>query len=608
MKKNKKGFGLVMAIMIITVLIIMAAGFFQVTDYSTKSTIRNAERLSLYWAAESASNFNVNWWVNQPPDVRVLWNQGYEWDGSKSTYPDINSYAAAEDRFPNAKNTSKLGKYYLHASSITEFGKNPKVGKYEIITARYKSERKPRLGETFPVGKEEAVWILDSYAYDPASGQIANITLSNVFNSNMDLGLLNNSEAIVYSFWSGGFNGKLSSFSRKDVRYGQCYYGSMLRVDPYSDAGTNIMNKFFQGPVLSSAFKRAGDTEARSRWGNNTFDSQSLVTSTTTPYRYGLGYSANQKSENIYLSTLTTVMDNGLAVYEGKADIQNTSDITWTWNDVVSQGVENGLFLLPAGTSDITIYIKPDSDGNTIATINYSGKTETKILGPSFTGVGVPAGYGKVSIEGISNKDFTLVTEKSQVEITGDFYISQMQKARDNLQMAFVSSQSTGAKGELKKLFDAMNALDPATPKLGIISSLGLSGATDWLGDPPVTFNSAKDIFCTSAIITNNGSLEALKATDNGKFVNVGSMITLGEQDKEQNGTSSHTYTKALVQDPRYLKDGVTYPGFFGPGPSSGVTVAGLNPQNVWSKQTTQVTKNWKDVVWRPIGGGTPTF
>ena len=71
---NKKGFGLIMAIMIVTVLLIMAAGFFQLTDYSRKSVSSNVENLRMYWAAESSSNYNVNYWVNLPDSISSFIN------------------------------------------------------------------------------------------------------------------------------------------------------------------------------------------------------------------------------------------------------------------------------------------------------------------------------------------------------------------------------------------------------------------------------------------------------------------------------------------------------------------------------------------------------
>ncbi|MDA3814497.1 MAG: hypothetical protein PF570_09640 [Candidatus Cloacimonetes bacterium] len=73
-KLNKKGVGLVMSMMIITVLLIMASGFFIVTTHMTKTTQSELEKVRLYWAAESGSNYSVNWWVSQEDTgVRIQW-------------------------------------------------------------------------------------------------------------------------------------------------------------------------------------------------------------------------------------------------------------------------------------------------------------------------------------------------------------------------------------------------------------------------------------------------------------------------------------------------------------------------------------------------------
>ncbi|NOR45724.1 MAG: hypothetical protein GQ534_09085, partial [Candidatus Delongbacteria bacterium] len=75
---NKKGVGLVMAIMIITVLLIMASGFFVVTSYMTKATQSELERVRLYWAAESGSNYSVQWWTAQEDVTRIVWPYFYK--------------------------------------------------------------------------------------------------------------------------------------------------------------------------------------------------------------------------------------------------------------------------------------------------------------------------------------------------------------------------------------------------------------------------------------------------------------------------------------------------------------------------------------------------
>ena len=114
---NKKGFGLIMAIMIVTVLLIMAAGFFQLTDYSRKSVSSNVENLRMYWAAESSSNYSVNYWVNLPDSIRKIWPSIYISPSSKSVYTDTDGKITDATKFDGAAGTAGGDKMYLHPSS-----------------------------------------------------------------------------------------------------------------------------------------------------------------------------------------------------------------------------------------------------------------------------------------------------------------------------------------------------------------------------------------------------------------------------------------------------------------------------------------------------------
>ncbi|MDD3045926.1 MAG: hypothetical protein PHF33_10760, partial [Candidatus Delongbacteria bacterium] len=70
----KKGFGLIYAIMTTLILSLIAIGFITVANFSTATSTKTTSDLKTYWAAESASNYNINWWINLPDDVRKLWN------------------------------------------------------------------------------------------------------------------------------------------------------------------------------------------------------------------------------------------------------------------------------------------------------------------------------------------------------------------------------------------------------------------------------------------------------------------------------------------------------------------------------------------------------
>ncbi|MBN2790393.1 MAG: hypothetical protein JXR69_09415 [Candidatus Delongbacteria bacterium] len=90
MKKiNKKGVGILMAVIIVTVLLMMSSGFFIVTNYMTSTSQKELEKVRLYWACESGSNYSVNWWSAQDDATRINWPYYFDPKENKSyTYSD----------------------------------------------------------------------------------------------------------------------------------------------------------------------------------------------------------------------------------------------------------------------------------------------------------------------------------------------------------------------------------------------------------------------------------------------------------------------------------------------------------------------------------------
>ena len=273
--KNKKGFSLIMAIMIVTVLVIMAAGFFSVTDFSTKSVRQNTENLRLYWATESASNYNVAWWANQPDSVRKKWPNVYilESKGSKYTQEisDLAGTQVYEKGFAGAVGTTEDKILYLHPSSVYEgnAGKpNSELEDYDgykLITTRYKGSRKD-----FP---DQAVWVLDSYAYNPETGDLSNICLANVYNfmTEAELEPFIHSELITNTMAGTGFHGVKGRFNEQDTRYGPAYYGDMVHFDYITGSTKN--GPIFYGLIKSAAWakeKEIAGYDARSWYKNET--------------------------------------------------------------------------------------------------------------------------------------------------------------------------------------------------------------------------------------------------------------------------------------------------------------------------------------------------
>ena len=647
--ENKKGFGLVMAIVIVLLLSIMSAGFFWVTNQSTLSVRRNEQSLRLYWAAESASNYNVNWWVNQDPEVRINWNthnytppadmnqyqeagSGLEAGRGSSTsqfgigtnqynsFPDENQYVVYEKTLPNydEKNPMTIdGRFYVHASSVFEHP-GRQIDGFEIINVRYKGSRFDN--------PDEAVWLLESYAWDPDTGELAGILLSNVYNQHYiaNLEWLENAEAIVTSLWSTGFGGARSALNYKDVRFGPSYYASKMRFDVqtgnrnegprfYSYSGTEYGGVSF--PLQTVRSSSGEQTE----WGNSEGDN--LI---EMDHYYGMGLGirghANKDEEEIikFISSSFTQSDGRMTPYDKKADPLDPEGVTWTWADIVIDGPGRGMFILPSdksGNVDIEVYTKGGSTFAKVSTLNHDIPIGR---GSGFySGIAVPDNYGNVTIKGNSSADFTLVTERSQITVTDHFYAKEAEHLKtyihDN-RNEMIWNETDPA--HLEHLWKAMKDSESRT-KLSVISQLGLEKHELDTQAKPIIINTndSPTLFTTAAYVSQNTTLQASDPTKTfdraivggrnvwvgTRFVNIGSAITLNEQGGSSVGDPAPNYVKILIQDQRYLDPTFGLPEFWGPGPEfeEQFSLYGLNRQHKWAKVSTQKTNDWNRVVWR---------
>ncbi len=645
--ENKKGFGLVMAIVIVLLLSIMSAGFFWVTNQSTLSVRRNEQSLRLYWAAESASNYNVNWWVNQDPEVRINWNthnytppadmnqyqeagSGLEAGRGSSTsqfgigtnqynsFPDENQYVVYEKTLPNydEKNPMTIdGRFYVHASSVFEHP-GRQIDGFEIINVRYKGSRFDN--------PDEAVWLLESYAWDPDTGELAGILLSNVYNQHYiaNLEWLENSEAIVTSLFSTGFGGAQSALNYKDVRYGPVYYASRMRLDVqtgdnnegprfFSYAGTEYGGISFPLQTVKSS------ADAQTWWGNS--EGQNVL---DMEHYFGMGLGIRgQFTEPEVVDYLTRSFkhpDGRITRYDKNADPLDPEGVTWKWADIVIDGPGRGMFILPSdgsGAVDIEVYTK---DGSTFAKVSTLNNDIPIGKGSGFySGIAVPDNYGNVTIKGNSYADFTLVTERSQITVTDHFYAKEVEHLKtyihDNRDEMFWHFTNPA---HLENLWKAMKDSGSKT-KLSVISQLGLDETQIATQAKPIIYNTrdSETLFTTAAYVSQNTTLQASDPTKTfdryridgtwyrpgTRFVNIGSAITLNEQGGSAVGDPANAMSKILIQDQRYLDPTFGLPEFWGPGPEfeEQFSLYGLNRQHRWAKVSTQKTKDWNSVVWR---------
>jgi hypothetical protein len=610
--KNKKGFGLVMAVMVTIILVVMAAGFFHITTNSAKAVDSQMSKLKLYWLAESASNYNVNWWVNQPDEIRIDWPSTYTEPQSKSKaseYQDLDGKQTYETKFPNADGITKDGKLYLHASSLVEGNTNitnpelENVDGAKLVVTRYKGERAGAPGK--------AVWILDSYAWDPSTGEYANIVLSNVYNIK-PVGwnpLLAQSEAIMYTLAGTGFNGALGAFHEKDVRYGPAYYNDLIRID-YQTGGSGGP-RFYMGPVTSSA-RQSGSTLAQSRYGNP-IETGALIDPTHT-YGYGLGIRSGDKTQAEAVTNIVTAMNKGATPYKKDEPVISTDGLMWSWDDIVKYGPSNGVYFIkdygfPTG-NPVNVELKYDTANKaTMAVITSGGITKTIPVGRGagkFMGVAVTKDYKYVTLKGVSGHDFTMATENNPVHITDHFYVAEMEKTKDDFLANLLDiAQNNTKESRLAQIWADMMT-NNSKAHLGVLSCMNSKLAPQYsdidLGSPWFLPNIAP-VFSTSVYVTWDGHLSLssnARTNSKTKLVNVGSFITLSLQNA-YGGDPSGKWSKVLIQDQRYLDPEHTVPPMFGPSPGELdplESITGLNPKHRYTRSLIGKNKSWQNFVW----------
>lgn len=608
--KNKKGFGLIMAIMIVTVLVIMAAGFFSITRYSTKSVKQNTENLRLYWATESASNYNAAWWANQPDSVRKKWPNVYILESKRSKAPseisDLEGTEVYAKGFPGAYDTTEKGILHLHPSSVYEGNAgqtNPELENYDgykLITTRYKGPRKD-----FP---DQAVWVLDSYAYNPETGDLSNICLANVYNfmTQAELEPFIHSELITSTMAGTGFHGVKGRFNEQDTRYGPAYYGDMVHFDYITGSTKN--GPLFYGLVKSAAWKKETEIagyDAKSWYKNE----KSRFKDATGDYYYGLGInSAKAKNEADAVNNYATT--SLLGGYEKMAKPVNTDAVTWTWESVVELGPSSGMYFLDdekfSDGQTIKIELETDDTSGTPETTAYiygNGTLQEKLIigedAGQYKGVAVSEEYGTVQIEGVTNGDFTLVTQMDQVQVTDHLYVYGAQDIFDIVNGWSPSDQLAPSEAYLKILWAMM--LDPSIKAhIAVVAGLDME-LEDVDRQAPIFIPNEKLLFSTAAYISQYGELGA-KGTGNTplRFYNIGPVMTLQKQTISTGpADTAQKWPKIYIQDQRYLREDEPLPPFCGedPGAHPNEDMDGLNRNHRWASNSYSKVDRWEQVV-----------
>ena len=637
--RNKKGFGLVMAIMIVTILTIMAVGFVQITGHSSRTVQRNINSLQVYWAAESASNYNVHWWINQPREVRVNFPYTYTSLDTRAVYNDTDGLVVTSDKFPGAEGTvapiSGTEDLYLHMSSLTEGNTgnvNPELdnfGDYKLYTVRYKG---PRAGVP---SNDQAVWVLDSYAWNPNTGEIANIVMSNVWNYIVDSeGPWDHSEVInTTNMGLTGFKGVKGRFNRQDIRYGPCYFGDIVHFD-YTTSNDK------RGPTFYGLVSSASDD--LSSYNNGS----SFSTDLSSLYSHGL-YLNKFRTEALGVEQCITSLKGG---YAAQVTPENLDNVVWTWSEIEKYGEENNIWFpkmdslkIPVGKSIKAVLNTvdgPDGKPVTTAKIYTAAPTNNPNQNPSWTdirltlpigeggysGIAVPQEYGTVHIEGKSAKDFTLATQRSPVYIENDFYNYELEgeNAYEEGTKLWLEAQPTlqtedpwdNPDNLLTKLHTTFDNKHPAG-HLAIIAAVDVGPDDYEKGWSPIFINDAAGlIYTTAAMMTTCGEVSSKGTSANNDFThyNIGPVMVLDQQEIMSGpADTASKYRKVYIQDKRYeldptgTEDPEPLPPMCGYGPDAfpGGSLVNLNPSHTWTKIDLGTTDNWKNVVWR---NGQPNF
>ena len=627
--KNKKGVGLVMAIMIVTVLVIMGAGFFHVTNYATQDMRNSTEKLKLYWATESAANFNMNWWANledvqrkdfpsyymPPGGGGTVGKEGGEDEWPVGCWKDVDYLLTNSEKedgfFPGGEDIAENDKIWLHPASNVEGYLDSYSGNgingYMMYLNKWKGERLDNLGE--------AVWILDNIAIKD-NKQVCRITYANVYNVNLGptSPFFNQSEAIVNTQFGTGFNGRKGFFAQWDYRYGNAYYADIVKYDYKNTGGDSEGPSFYGLPttqVISAADEISNYVIGNSVNGTDFMD-------TMGEFYMGIRVNGATGESDCYdfLTDSFHQDDETMAIdFDWGADPFDTDNVIWPWEvyEEPSNAEELGIYNIahqfsvnevPLG-SNIGVELKidiPGQDPGTYAVISFGSKDPTTAIdtvrideiGKGKQLIAVGDEYGFVNFNGISNADISVVTESSSVNIVGDLWLEDMTDTKDWLEnqegdlMNTLEGRDRDTDDLLENMYQSMLETNPAG-HIGVLSCIGSQFDPSMIPSRLNTINleSEELLFTTAHFLCVNGALSSDEGQSHNtmlKFFNIGSVITLATQDTDEGGESAK-YPFVLIQDARYDNDEEEGPPGTGASPDAIISESlhGINPRARWN-------------------------
>jgi hypothetical protein len=648
MKKiNKKGVGLVVAIMITTVLMIMASGFFVVTRHMTNTAQSELEKLRLYWAAESGSNYSINWWVNQDVLTRVAWPYFYDPDGEAKLFSgnnkpkptggddlkggngggnnddvpppeDWNDYdltdgTDAEGSTDNswmqevdenlhdangylaAFNTSDIPGYLPPVcDGIATDNKLYLHSSSEKISMQYPDSEDSYTiyllrykGER--IDKENtSVWVMDTWAVDDQTGETYRIMMSNLYNfipTNTEW--LQYNEAMVHTQYALS-NARKGVYTDSDYRFGQSYYAEPIRFDYKTNQSTGPR---FYGKIKSSAI-------SLSKYGNVGLGGGNLF---TQDVEFKQGLMAEMLSNINESDAIDLVTGSVLAGWE-KVNPMPLDNIVWSWDEVEENSslTPNGIFMLseaeiPVGEIKIVLSTS-DTSGEVLTTATVTGGGVTKEYSVSESGINaiaVPTEYGTVSIEGNSSDNFSLITEEDIVKITDHLYLTEMEDVVNTI--GSLPNVDAPTMANMTYIYETMYNKYPDS-HLSVLSGIALTptGIDEYGGVPALgdrenqidlsDLRTVDYLFSTCGYYLGYGDIGTPPGGGNGSINFYNVGSMILNAQAEKTGTNSFKGIMAYVQDKRFYDEDFVGGVGWGSGPGDDSDpIKGLNDRYRWT-------------------------
>jgi len=590
---QSKGAALIVAVMVVFVLTITAAGFFYITNWTTTQARGGYTNMRLFWAAESGANHALKW-------IKRLKIQNFG---------QATEAAAARDYF-NAETNINSFKLYADESADRQTTVTMTLG-YNAIDNEWSITSTAVQGN----GEDVTVTISDIGAVNPAK---------------YSYGLVTNQMARHKRFWQGDYiDGELYSsgglnfgpspkynlrphFNSK-VSLARSYGASLSPVDVDNDfyLFDDTYKTKFEGWMASQSNAKLGNYE------NGLFACK--------------GGGSDTKIANVteFNAVMNDIFPAGIEIVD-KIDPQN--GVCYSWADFNSATAAPELKRYTIGTGNtantfnsqgnkvkIEFSVVGDKTKAKIYTLSYTDNTlatETKTLKETITigsGTGeyntilVPkcttndassqvtgyavTNYSYVAVEGTIANSACLVTESNDVVITGDIKYLNLDYPASYFNVDIVEATQTN---KIRAMQDEITSENSITPKFSILSGIGpisgtinssqqnngLYGGDVWV--KPVD-KDKKNVIVSATIFSpigmfggfNYGSVSGW----NFKTINIGSVLMYDKGG--WHGFGRGEITPNFYDDPRY-KDCTDRPLGYIPAVGSGMLVSpGTNSEQL---------------------------